>query len=166
MSLEFVLAPINRPDLDWSLAATCAPAHITIWRASVDRVLDFFQAGRAASPAMVQDTAAALQVRASIFLFPTMTFLFHVRDEFEKENNISALMTRLSRCWCFGCGRLASSSTFKKWRLRGPRSAKLSKSARGLAFEGALARSRNLEVDYDYANLKVAVGIQLSAGPS
>jgi hypothetical protein len=62
VSLEFVLSPVDRSDLDWSLAATCAPCHITIWRASVDRVLDFFQAGRAASPSAVQDTAAALQV--------------------------------------------------------------------------------------------------------
>lgn len=61
MKAAYVQSPLDRPNLDWLLSASMTPCHITVWRASVDRLMQFVKSGQAVNPGLALETAAVLQ---------------------------------------------------------------------------------------------------------
>ncbi|KAL2636221.1 hypothetical protein R1flu_007700 [Riccia fluitans] len=60
VNATFVYLPMEE-NLDWSLAAKCAPCYVNVFMPSVNRVIAFFQSSRAVSRSVAMDTATALQ---------------------------------------------------------------------------------------------------------
>ncbi|KAJ7520814.1 hypothetical protein O6H91_19G024000 [Diphasiastrum complanatum] len=48
-------------NLDWKLSLTMSACHVTVWRSSFDRFLEFLRTGQALSPSVALETAAVLQ---------------------------------------------------------------------------------------------------------
>ncbi|PTQ34792.1 hypothetical protein MARPO_0076s0036 [Marchantia polymorpha] len=60
LTTTFVYCPMEEP-LDWKLSAAMSPCHVTIWRTSFDRFLQFLKSSQELSPGVALETAAVLQ---------------------------------------------------------------------------------------------------------
>ncbi|XP_038986983.1 uncharacterized protein LOC103722332 isoform X2 [Phoenix dactylifera] len=62
LEVSFVHAPVGE-DLDWRLAATTSPCHVTVLMESYERFLEFVKRSNAVSPTVTRETANALQMK-------------------------------------------------------------------------------------------------------
>lgn len=62
LEVSFVHAP-SREDLDWRLAATTSPCHVTLLMESYERFLEFVKRSNAVSPTVAMETANVLQMK-------------------------------------------------------------------------------------------------------
>lgn len=62
LAAHFIYAPVGE-NVDWKLAATISPCHVTVLMDSYDRFMEFVKRSKAVSPTVAFETAAALQMK-------------------------------------------------------------------------------------------------------